>query len=73
MGQSTNIQIDREGYIFVDRVKVAQVITEGQFVILRFQDRCSHRSERRGTKYVDIPIQDIVTAIMGQKDQDKGG
>ena len=55
------IVVEERGFVFVDGVRVARY--DEQRGVLQFLDRNRMRSERRGTCYVEVPVQTLKTAL----------
>lgn len=58
------ITVDREGYVRVDGVMLARrVFKENGQICLQLCDKDKRRSSQRGTRYLEITVQDLLNAL----------
>ena len=62
--QRHGLMVDGQGFVFVDGVKVARVVRrEGAELCLQFCDRDRRRAARRGTRYPEVGVGELVRAV----------
>jgi len=62
-GERHGLMVDGQGFVFVDGVKVARAVRRGGRVCLQFCDRDRRRAARRGTRYPEVGVGELVRAV----------
>lgn len=58
-------QVDREGFVIVDGIKIGKVVQGPNGPTLQFCDKNRFRAAKRGTRYVELSIQSLRDAVEG--------
>jgi len=62
-GERHGLMVDGQGFVFVDGVKVARAVRRGSGICLQFCDRDRRRAARRGTRYPEVGVGELVRAV----------
>lgn len=61
----SGLHVDPSGFVCVDGIRVARLVERDGTRLLQFADRCRGRSQRRGTRYVEVPVREVANLETG--------
>lgn len=67
------LHVDLAGFVCVGNVRVARLVERNGTRMLQFRDPCKPRAEKRGTPYVEVPIQEVAELAVTSEDLASGG
>lgn len=62
------LYVDQAGFVCIGNVRVARLVERNGTRMLQFRDPCRPRAEKRGTPYVEVPIQEVAELAIAPGD-----